>query len=83
MPRDTYSGPGYRQCHPAHTDLAETLRASQRFSFRFNPPAEFGVLYVSLEAATAVAELSRRARLSGVSLRTLAPRVMLTLNMRL
>jgi RES domain-containing protein len=83
VPRDTYAGLGYRQCHPAHTDLNETLRASQLFSFRFNPPAEFGVLYVALEEPTAVAELVRRARRSGIPVRSFAPRVMLTLDLRL
>lgn len=83
MPRDTYAGPAYRQCHPDHTDLDETLRASQLFPFRFNPSHEFGVLYVALEQATAIAELLRRAQLSGTQVQTYAPRVMLTLGVRL
>lgn len=83
MPRDTHAGPAYRQCHPDHTDLDETLRASERFPFRFNPAHEFGVLYVALEREIAVAELLRRAQLSGMLVQAYAPRVMLTLDVRL
>jgi RES domain-containing protein len=83
VPRDTYAGPAYRQCHPDHTDLEETLRASRLFPFRFNPASEFGVLYVALERGTAVAELLRRAQLSMARVQAYAPRVMLTLDVRL
>jgi RES domain-containing protein len=83
VPRDTYAGPAYRQCHPDHTDLDETLRASRLFSFRFNPANEFGVLYVALERETAVAELQRRAQLSWTRVQVYAPRVMLTLDVGL
>ena len=78
-----YRGSAYRQCHPDHTDLAATVRASLSHPFRFNPPGEFGVLYVALSPATARAELERQAQRLGIRVSRLAPRVMLTLAVRL
>jgi RES domain-containing protein len=47
----------YRQCAPEHTDLATTLAYNHRHGGRFNPPGEFGAIYVSVERATALREL--------------------------
>lgn len=78
-----YRGSAYRQCHPDHTDLAATVRASLSHPFRFNPTGEFGVLYVALSPATARAELERQAQRLGIAVSRLAPRVMLSLDVTL
>src|SRR5215218_3169329 len=77
--RDQYRGSAFRQCHPDHTDFGATLRASLHHPFRFNPPHEFGVLYVALNERTAVAELERQAERLGIPVSRLAPRLMLHL----
>jgi RES domain-containing protein len=81
--RDQYRGIAFRQCHPDHTDLGATLRASLHHPFRFNPPEEFGVLYVALTERTAVAELERQAERIGIPVARLAPRLMLHLEVSL
>ena len=80
----SYAGLAFRQCHPDHASVAETLRAGAAFPSRFTPPgARFGVLYVALAPETATAELRRRADQLGVPLAALAPRAMLTLTVQL
>src|SRR3954470_12879109 len=81
--RDQYRGAAFRQCHPDHTDFGATLRASLHHPFRFNPPQEFGVLYVALNERTALAELARQAGRLGIPVSRLAPRLMLRLEVRL
>ncbi|HEY0777002.1 MAG TPA: RES family NAD+ phosphorylase [Gemmatirosa sp.] len=79
-----YVGFAFRQCHPDHAGLAETVRASAAYPSRFTPPCgRFGVLYVALAPETAAAELRRRADQLGVPVAALAPRAMLTLAVRL
>ena len=79
-----YIGLAFRQCHPDHASVAETIRAGAAFPSRFTPPGgRFGVLYVALSPETAVAELHRRAEHLGVPVSALAPRTMLTLTVRL
>ncbi len=78
-----FHGAAYRQCHPDHTDFRATVRASLGHPFRFNPPGEFGVLYVALDRHTARAELQRQAQRLGVPLSSMAPRLMLHLEVRL
>lgn len=79
-----YTGLAFRQCHPDHAGVAETIRAGAAFPSRFTPPGgRFGVLYVALAPETAIAELQRRAELLGVPVSVLAPRAMLTLAVRL
>jgi hypothetical protein len=79
-----YTGLAFRQCHPDHASVAETIRLAAAFPSRFTPPGgRFGVLYVALAPETAVAELHRRAEQVGVPLSALAPRAMLTLTVRL
>ena len=79
-----YTGLAFRQCHPDHASIAETIRVGAAFPSRFTPPGgRFGVLYVALSPETAVAELHRRAEQLGVSVSALAPRTMLTLTVRL
>ena len=79
-----YVGFAFRQCHPDHAGVAETVRASAAYPSRFTPPGgRFGVLYVALAPETASAELRRRAEQLGVSVGALAPRAMLTLAVRL
>ena len=79
-----YTGLAFRQCHPDHASVAETIRLGAAFPSRFTPPGgRFGVLYVALTPETAVAELHRRAEQLGVPLSALAPRAMLTLTVRL
>jgi RES domain-containing protein len=78
------AGLAFRQCHPDHASVAETVRASAAFPSRFTPPGgRFGVLYVALAPETATAELRRRAAQLGVPIAALAPRAMLTLAVRL
>ena len=80
----SYAGLAFRQCHPDHASIAETLRAGSVFPSRFTPPGgRFGALYVALTPGTAAAELRRRAGQLGVPLAALAPRAMLTLAVRL
>jgi RES domain-containing protein len=81
--REQYGGAAFRQCHPDHTDFGATLRASLHHPFRFNPPGEFGVLYVALNERTALAELERQADRLGISITRLAPRLMLHLEVSL
>jgi RES domain-containing protein len=79
-----YVGFAYRQCHPDHAGVAETVRASAAYPSRFTPLAgRFGVLYLALAPDTAAAELRRRAAQTGVPVAALAPRAMLTLAVRL
>jgi RES domain-containing protein len=79
-----YTGLAFRQCHPDHASVAETIRLGAAFPSRFTPPGgRFGVLYVALAPETAVAELHRRAEQLGVPVSALAPRTMLTLAVRL
>jgi RES domain-containing protein len=79
-----YAGLAFRQCHPDHAGIAETVRAGAAYPSRFTPPGgRFGVLYVALAPETAVAELRRRAEQLGVAMSQLAPRTMLTLAVRL
>lgn len=71
----------YRHCSPDHEDIgAGTLAASQRAGGRFNPPGEFGALYLACESATAVAELRRRAEGLGIEPGDLLPRTLLTVD---
>jgi RES domain-containing protein len=79
-----YTGLAFRQCHPDHASIAETIRVGAAYPSRFTPPGgRFGVLYVALTPETAVAELHRRAEQLGVPVTALAPRTMLTLAARL
>lgn len=73
----------YRQCHPDHTDFSATIRASERYAFRFNPEGEFGVLYVALAPETARGELERQAQRLGIPVARLAPRLMLHIRVSL
>jgi RES domain-containing protein len=83
-PAGGYVGLAFRQCHPDHAGVAETVRASAAYPSRFTPPGgRFGVLYVALGPDTAAAELRRRAEQLGVPASALAPRAMLTLAVRL
>lgn len=78
------AGLAFRQCHPDHASIADTVRASAAYPARFTPPGgRFGVLYLALAPETATAELRRRAAQLGVPLTALAPRTMLTLAVRL
>jgi RES domain-containing protein len=79
-----FVGIAFRQCHPDHAGVADTVRASAAFPSRFTPlGGRFGVLYVALAPETATAELRRRAAQLGVPVSALAPRAMLTLAIRL
>lgn len=79
-----YVGFAFRQCHPDHAGVAETVRASAAYPSRFTPPGgRFGVLYLALAPETATAELRRRAAQLGVPVAALAPRAMLTFAVRL
>jgi RES domain-containing protein len=79
-----FAGVAFRQCHPDHAGIVETVRASAAFPSRFTPPGTlFGVLYVAVAPETAPAELRRRAAQLGVPVAAVAPRVMLTIAVRL
>lgn len=71
----------YRQCAPEHTDLATTLAQNHRHGGRFNPPGEFGAIYVAVERGTALLELARQAALLGFAVDELLPRTMLRLRL--
>lgn len=83
MPRnggDFLDGRGFRHVSPGHEGVdEEALAGSRRVGGRFNPSSEFGAIYLSLEAETALAELERRAKRSGVEVDQLFPRVLLIL----
>ncbi len=72
----------FRHCAPDHKDLWSTLEHNKRWGGRYNPPHEFGALYVSCEEATAIEELDRRARSQGVPRSHLLPRLLLTLHLK-
>lgn len=61
----------------------ETLGASARVGGRFNPPGEFGAIYVALDRGTAMTELERRIALSGLSAQYFHPRVILRMRAHL
>jgi len=81
--RESFEGTAYRQCHPDHIDFAETIRASLRHPYRFNPAGEFGALYLAVAPEIARAELERQAARIGVEIEKMAPRVMLHVDVRL
>lgn len=61
----------------------ETLEASMRVGGRFNPPGEFGAVYVALDRETALRELERRISLSGLPREHFLPRVIVQVRARL
>lgn len=78
---EPFYGIVYRQCAPEHTDIATTLAHNHRHGGRFNPPGEFGAIYVSVERATALRELARQAAFLGFVIDELLPRTMLRLRL--
>lgn len=78
-----FHGTVYRQCAPDHTDLAITLANDHRHGGRFNPPGEFGAVYVAVERATALRELARQAEFLGFAVEELLPRAMLRLQLHI
>ena len=80
---EPFHGIVYRQCAPEHTDLAATLAQNHRHGGRFNPPGEFGAIYVAVELATALRELTRQAASLGFAVDELLPRTMLRLRLHL
>lgn len=79
-----FRGTAYRHAAPPHAEIGPALLdGSRQVGGRFNPPGEFGALYLSLRPATARAELNRRAARTGVALEDLLPRVLLTVNVEL
>ena len=76
-----FHGIVYRQCAPDHTDLATTLPHNHRHGGRFNPPGEFGAIYVAVERTTALRELARQAAFLGFAVDELLPRTMLRLRL--
>ena len=80
---EAFHGIVYRQCAPDHTDLATTLAQNHRHGGRFNPPGEFGAIYVAVERETALHELARQAALLGFAVDELLPRTMLRLRLHL
>lgn len=78
---EAFHGIVYRQCAPEHTDLATTLSQNQRGGGRFNPPGEFGAIYVAVERETVLRELARQAALLGFAVDELLPRTMLRLRL--
>jgi RES domain-containing protein len=82
--RDHYEAPCFRHSGARHATIDEgTLLASVRAGGRFNPPGEFGAVYVALERKTAMAELERRIAVSGLPRAHFHPRVLLRLRARL
>lgn len=74
----------FRHVSPGHDDVGEgALQGSRRTGGRFNPPGDFGAVYLSFEKETAVAELRRRARRSAVRIGELLPRVLLVVESEL
>jgi RES domain-containing protein len=57
-PISRLSGVVFRADHPDHNDLERTVEASRQEPGRFNT-SEFGAVYVSREAETAISELRR------------------------
>lgn len=79
-----FEGPCYRHCSARYTTVDEgTLDASARVGGRFNPPGEFGAVYVAVERRTALAEFERRVTASGLPREQFHPRVILQLQARL
>jgi RES domain-containing protein len=64
LPRSSLSAVVFRVVREGLDPLATT--GSLRAGGRFNPPNEFGALYTSLEAATAVKEVARGLRQRGI-----------------
>jgi RES domain-containing protein len=79
-----FEGPCFRHCSARYATVDEgTLDASARVGGRFNPPGEFGAVYVAVERRTALAELERRVAASGLPRKQFHPRVILQLRARL
>lgn len=71
----TFQFTAFRHAAPAHAEIGSALlEASRRVGGRFNPPGEFGALYLSMDRATVRAELRRRAERTGVEPDELLPR---------
>jgi len=80
----TFEGTCFRHCRAQYATVDEgTLEASARVGGRFNPPGEFGAIYVALDRETAVAEFERRVTESGLPREHFHPRVVLRLRARL
>lgn len=71
----------FRHCAPAHTDLDQTLEHTKAVGGRYNPPGEFGAVYVSRDQKGLLRELDRRSEKLGIRREDLPPRTLLTLDL--
>ncbi len=84
--RGTYAGLLFRQCRPKYAEASTPsalVAGSLRDGGRFNPPGEFGALYVSVDFETAIAELRRQIVRGAFPVAHYFPRVMLRFDARL
>lgn len=72
----------FRHCGPHHADLDQTLAHAEALGGRYNPPGEFGAVYVSATRGDALRELDRRVARVGLERADLLPRLLLTLELR-
>jgi RES domain-containing protein len=79
-----YHGGVFRHASARHAGISEQLlRHTQRVGYRFNPPGEFGAIYLALDEDTAKRELRRLAAHNRQPLSELMPRVMITARVHL
>jgi RES domain-containing protein len=82
----TFVGDVYRQCRTKYAgDIQPTalVAGSLRTGGRWNPPGEFGALYVSIDIDTAVAELCRQIIRDRLRVTTLFPRMLMRFTLSL
>ena len=79
-----FAGAVFRQSAPRYAEITErTLSASARAGGRFNPPGEFGAIYVSLDPDTPLRELRRQAAHAGADVSAFLPRTLFAADARL
>jgi RES domain-containing protein len=80
----SFAGAVFRQSAPRYAEITDrTLAASARTGGRYNPPGEFGAIYVSLDPDTPLRELRRQALQGGVAVADLLPRTLFAAEARL
>lgn len=79
-----FEGEVFRHTSPQYAEISMDLLAhTERTGYRFNPPGEFGAIYLSLDRDTAVRELRRLAAYNDLPLSALMPRNLIIARVRL
>jgi RES domain-containing protein len=79
-----FEGEVFRHTSPLHAEISLSLLAhTERTGYRFNPPGEFGAIYLALDRDTAVRELRRLAAYHNLPVSALMPRKLIIARVRL